>query len=262
MRACCPDTSPSSSTATLACTGSPSARRPRYSSSPTICSRPRADSPGTTALPDISSTARSRCSPGESGDCTDVSVWSRVSPIAVDSSTGGPRRRRLPPFTSLAGDAGELGRRRDQRRAVAQLAGRCRRPSTRRVPSPRRAQVCAPPAASASHVGRGPRRGPACRCRRCRRCPAGRARSRPSTDARRSAAMAQVCARAGDDRERAFDAGDRRRDPAASVLPARRQLAVGAAPPAQHLAAGDQRAGVRARPRRSPSRVTPRPARP
>ena len=74
------------------------------SSSPTICSRVRAGSPGDSALPDTSSTARS-LSPGESGDWTAVSVRSRGIVIGetIIGRPGGARS------ASVAGEAGQRG---------------------------------------------------------------------------------------------------------------------------------------------------------
>ena len=192
MRACWLDTSPSSSTATLACTGSPSARRPRYSSSPTICRRVRAVSPGVFAFPDTSSTARSRCSPGDSGDCTCVSVWSRVSAIAVDSSTVAARGLYPAARPLLAGDAGEQRTRRRQRDAVAELARRVRAPAPDRAVGAARARVRAA-RDDRLDVRQAPR--PArgrCWSRWCR-CRAGRSRSRPSSSRCASSSIAQVC---------------------------------------------------------------------
>src|SRR5450755_182742 len=118
MRACWPEIRPSSRTAALAPTGTPSARRPTKRSSPVICRRVRAGRAGASALPTTSSTARSFCSPGESGDWTAVSVCSAGSRI-LERLAPGPffgRER------SIAGDARQLGGADGEGDAVAQLS--------------------------------------------------------------------------------------------------------------------------------------------
>ena len=156
---------------------------PRYSSSPTICRRARAGSPASSAFPDTSSTARSRCSPGDSGDCTCVSVWSRASAIGVDSSTARPdgsaRAARACPYSqAMRASRGRCDASVD---AVAELARRVRAPAPDRAVGAARARVRRRPRRSRRRSS-GPRRGTgdvagvdACRRR------AGRSRSRPSS---------------------------------------------------------------------------------
>ncbi len=75
-----------------------SARRPTIRSSPAICSRTRAGRAGASALPTTSNTARSFCSPGDSGDCTAVSVCS--APIPPQPNTA---PRDYPSASSIRG---------------------------------------------------------------------------------------------------------------------------------------------------------------